>query len=76
MNKKRRSKIEEIRDHLEDLKSQIDELQEEEQVAYENLPEGIQAADRGYEMEAAAERLSDASSSLEDVICFLDESII
>lgn len=26
MNKKRRTKIEEIRDHLEDLKSQIDEL--------------------------------------------------
>lgn len=74
MNKDRRSRIADILSQLETLKDQIAELQGEEQDAFDNMPEGLQQSDRGQASESAASALSDAESSIDDVINSLEEA--
>lgn len=46
MNNSRRKRISKIADALNELKGQIDELYEEEQEAFENIPESLQGTER------------------------------
>lgn len=46
MNNARRKRICKIADALNELKDQIDELHEEEQEAFENIPESLQGTER------------------------------
>lgn len=75
MNNTRRKQIQGIIDKLEELKSDIEILKDEEQEAFDNLPEGIQASERGEAMETAAYNLDEAYESLDSVIDSLTESI-
>ena len=52
---------------LEDCISEIDDLESEEREKFDNLSEGLQASDRGFALEEAADNLSDAKSSLEPI---------
>ena len=74
MNNIRRKAIQEIMDKLEDLKCDIESLRDEEQEAFDNLPEGIQASERGEAMESAAYNLDEAYESIESVIESLEEA--
>lgn len=74
MNKDRRKEIAEIIDDLAGLRGRIEELQEEEQGAFENLPEGIQNSERGEAMEAAATALGNACDELDNVTAALAEA--
>ena len=47
MNKHRRKAIADIMAQIDDLHSQIEELRDEEQDAYDNLPEGLQEGEKG-----------------------------
>lgn len=40
MNNDRRTRLGEVRDTLDDIITQIEELKDEEQEAYDNMPEG------------------------------------
>lgn len=51
MNKQRRKAIDDIISRLCTISEELQELFEEEQECYENLPENIQQAERGCEME-------------------------
>ena len=42
MNKDRRERIQNIIDQLTDLETEIEKIQDEEQEAYDNLPESLQ----------------------------------
>ena len=75
MNNTRRKQIQAIIDKLEDLKSDIECLKDEEQEAFDNLPEGIQASERGEAMETAVYNLEEAYDNLDSVIDSLTESI-
>lgn len=68
MNKQRRKTIEEVIGLLEDAKSTLETITEEEQEAYDNLPEGIQDSERGETMYNNVSEMEEASSTLEDVI--------
>ena len=61
-------------DALNELKGQIDELYEEEQEAFENIPESLQGTERYEVAENAVDMLESASSGLEDVISFLGDA--
>lgn len=74
MNNIRRKAIQEIMDKLEDLKCDIESLKDEEQEAFDNLPEGIQASERGEAMESAVYNLDEAYESIESVIESLEEA--
>ena len=75
MNKARRKAIEEIIDQMGTLKEQIESVCEEEQEAYDNLPESIQYSERGEAMSEAASDLEDAASSIDDVMSTLQDII-
>ena len=74
MNNTRRSRIDEIIRKIEDLAYDIDLLREEEDTAYNNLPESIQFSDRGETMSDAVSNLEDAITSLEDATDYLNEA--
>ena len=81
MNKYRRplierlqDKIVEIRGLVEDLIYEVEGIKDEEQEAYDNLPENFQKSDRGYAMDEAIGNLNNALSCLEsDIYNALDE---
>jgi len=75
MNNTRRKQIQGIIDKLEDLKCNIESLKDEEQEAFDNLPEGIQASERGEAMESAVYNLEEGYDIIDMVIDFLMESI-
>ena len=75
MNKARRKAIEEIIDQMGTLKEQIESVCEEEQEAYDNLPESIQYSERGEAMSETASDLEDAASSIDDVMSTLQDII-
>lgn len=74
MNKARRKVIAEMVEELSVLRARIEQLQEEEQDALDNLPDGIQASDRGQIMQAAADALGNACDELDNVTAALVEA--
>lgn len=78
MNAKRRKEIETIISTLGNVRSKIASLLEEEQAAYDNLPESLQESDKGCDMESAVDALQaaldDAEDSFDDIIDGLNEA--
>jgi hypothetical protein len=75
MNQERRAKIEKLVEEvqalcgeLRDKSGELTSLQEQEQECFDNLPEGLQQADRGQSMEAIASALQDALGNLDSAI--------
>lgn len=74
MNNARRKRICKIADALNELKSQIDELHEEEQEAFENIPESLRGTKRYEIAENAVDMLESASLRVENAITFLEDA--
>ena len=51
----------------------LTEVREQEESAYDNLPESIRDGDRGDEMQEAIDMLEEVTDSLEDVISDLED---
>ena len=66
MNNARRKEIEKITADLEAIKERIEALQEEEQDAFDNLPESIQYGERGDKMQSAIDNLEYAADKIQD----------
>lgn len=74
MNAQRRKEIQAVLNELADLRSRVDTLHNEEQEAFDNMPEGLQASDRGQASEAAASALDDALSAFDEIETSLNEA--
>lgn len=72
MNKDRRDRIAKIKEALEDLRGQIEDLQSEEQEAFDNMPESLQQSDRGQASEAAADALQSTYDAADEAITALE----
>ena len=57
---------------LEDLKADLEGIRDEEQEAYDNMPEALQAGERGAASEAAVSALDDVISALEEAVNAFD----
>lgn len=68
MNKERRKKIQEAENLLVRASEIITECLEEENEAYDNLPESIQLGERGDEMTEYIDLMSEAIEDL-DTVC-------
>lgn len=75
MNKDKRKRIQNIIDQLTDLGTEIEEIQNEEQEAYDNIPESLQEGEKGERMSDAINNLDSSFCSLGDAISYLDEAI-
>ena len=60
---------------LDQLKSELETIQEEEQEAYDAMPEGLQGSERGEKAQASSDALSEAVSQLDGVIEQLEEAV-
>ena len=75
MNADRRKRIEklnvEVREKLaaliDDIRNEADSIKDEEQEAFDNLPESLQSGEKGDAMQESISRLEDAVSSLESI---------
>lgn len=74
MNNARRKRICKIADALNELKSQIDELYEEEHGVFENIPESLHGTKRYEIAENAVDMLESASLRVENAITFLEDA--
>ncbi len=74
MNDQRRKEIEAVLNELADLRSRLEAIQEEEQGAFDNMPEGLQVSVRGQASEAAVSALDDALSAFDDIESSLNEA--
>ena len=74
MNNARRKEIEKITADLEAIKERIEALQEEEQDAFDNLPESIQYGECGDKMQSAIDNLEYAADNIQDCLDNLCEA--
>lgn len=73
MNAKQRKELQGYVESLDEIKSNIETMMEEEQSKLDNMPESLQESERGEAMSEAIENLESASSSLEEAIGYLEE---
>lgn len=74
MNNARRKQLAEIVDQMQELRARLDELQSEEQEAFDNMPESLQQGEKDQQSEAAAERIGNAGDSLDEAISAIEEA--
>ena len=67
MNNKRRRRIDALLEKLGQLEGELSEIKEEEQEAFDNLPESIQASERGEAMQEALDNLEYATDNIEEI---------
>ena len=75
MNKQRRKTLKEIRDRLQACYEDLDMVFEEEQEAYDNLPDSLQESERGEEMSGNVDFLEELRDSISDICDEIDELI-
>ena len=75
MNAKQRKALQGYANSLEEIKSNIETMMEDEQSKLDNMPESLQESERGEAMKEAIDNLESASSSLEEAIDYLNEIV-
>lgn len=67
MNKQRRKAIDAVREKLEELLEELEAIKDEEQEAFDNLPESLQDSERGDKMTEAIENLEYTIDYIEEI---------
>ena len=73
MNKERRNKIKKIIQEIERIKNNLQTILQDEEFAFDNMPENLQSSMRGEESEEAIECISEAVDNLEETVDKLSE---
>ncbi len=68
MNKTTVKRLEEIAETIKGLKNELESIGEEEQEAYDNMPESLQDSEKGQTMYENIDTLETAASDLDDII--------
>ncbi|WP_367846420.1 hypothetical protein [Rhodoferax sp. WC2427] len=68
MNSDRRKRLSLLAERLTDVRSFLEDLRNEEEVALENMPESLQQGDRAQAMAERVGELDEALNQLDDVI--------
>lgn len=76
MNNTRRKNIQNVINKLENLKSDIEMIRDEEQDYIDNMPENLEGSMRHDMAEEAVDNLESAIDSLEEVIDSLSEATL
>lgn len=76
MNNERRKTLRSIKTGLEELSQKLDDVMNDEQMAFDNLTEGLQATARGTAMEEAIDNISSAIDCIDEAIEYIEEAEI
>lgn len=75
MNKDRRTRLEEIANRINEIISDLEEIRDEEENAYENLPESLQESVRGQELQEKIDGMNDMLDNMEYIPTQINELI-
>jgi transposase len=75
MNTARRKQLDLAQAKLSEAREMIQEIAEEEQEAFDNLSERLQAAERGQRMQEVAEMLGTAVDEIENVEASISDAM-
>lgn len=75
MNKQRRKMLAEAVDKLNEAMSIVEDARNDEQDAFDNMPESLQYSERGEQMEENISYLEDATDQIDNAISTLQEII-
>ncbi len=75
MNSNRRKQIEKIFEKLSELSEQIEAIKDDEQEAFDNIPESLKDGERAQESEASIDLLDEAMESCDSAMNLLSEII-
>ena len=76
MNNERRRRIEKIMEKIDGIKVELEEVRDDEQQAFDNLPEGLQLSERGENMENGLSLMEECIENLDSVAGTLEEVIL
>jgi hypothetical protein len=76
VNRIRRKELQKAVDLLEQAKSIIEACRDEEQDAYDNLPESLQYSDRGEAMDGFIYEMEDAIDSIDSAVDTITDNVI
>lgn len=68
MNKSRRAELAKINTRCDEMRSELESLRDDEQNAFDQMPESFQAGERGQASENAISYLDEAISSIEEAV--------
>lgn len=74
MNKDRRKQLADAKDALDEIIASLNDIRDEEQDAYDNMPESLQSSDNGSRMTDAIDAIDEAISSVEEAQQHIDEA--
>ena len=74
MNQQRRKKLEKLHELMTEISGQLEEIKDEEQEAYDDMPESLQESERGQAMYQAVENLESAIDSLSEALDHTEEA--
>lgn len=74
MNKSRRMRLTESQYKIDEAREMIELVKDEEENAYDNLPENLQSGEKGETMLSSIRSMDAALSSLEDAISSIEEA--
>lgn len=67
MNKQRRQDLLDVSQLLGEASDRLNEIRDEEQEAFDNMPEGLQCSSRGEAMQEAIDMMDEWNSEIEDI---------
>lgn len=76
MNKERREELLDVVQHLDDAIDRLSEIRDDEEDAFDNLPEGLQNSIRGDSMQEAVDVLNQFEFRIYDVRSQIEEYAI
>lgn len=76
MNKERRDRLSDVIASLEEAKDLLEDVKNDEQDAFDNMPVGLQCSERGSKMEDYIELMEDAGDQIDNVCMFIEKKII
>lgn len=75
MNKSRRARLNSIINTLNELRSDLETIHDEEDEAMSNMPESLQESDRYCAMEEACDNMSDAMDAMDEALDALESAM-
>jgi hypothetical protein len=75
MNNSRRKRIQEVLDSLSNFRAELEQIRDEEQDSFDNMPESLQEGERGEKSQNAIDNLDNAISELESSEESLQEAL-
>lgn len=68
MNKIRRKQLQQAIELMEQAKAILEDVRDQEQESFDNMPEGLQCSERGETMEETIYNLDEAFGTIEDMV--------